>query len=319
MINKILKKTYRYFFPWNLPMPVHGQMSDKELNLVNELRQEFRTNEYFLSENLAKSGEEWTKNMIQLKELVLKNDPREFLKWDVIRYTMFVADAKYIKEEFNYLKNQFDFKSRWLHAIKENDFGSPNRHYHLAKSSGNLVHHAYHVANFEYKTKQNINNFDFIFEFGGGYGSMCRLFQNLNYNKKYLIYDLHPFSALQKYYLKSININVLDIESFLESESGILCISNIDNLRSILEKTNLENSLFIATWSFSETPLNFREQFLPLIKKMSSCLIAYQDGFQEVDNNSYFNNFTTYINNQKWYKSTIKHLPKDNYLFGQKI
>ena len=43
--------------------------------------------------------------MNNLKDLILKSDPREFLKWEVIRYTMFVGDAKYINEEFNFIQN----------------------------------------------------------------------------------------------------------------------------------------------------------------------------------------------------------------------
>ena len=42
---------------------------------------------------------------------------------------------------------------------------------------------------------------DVIVEFGGGYGSMCRLVRKLGFKGRYVIFDLRPILALQKYYL----------------------------------------------------------------------------------------------------------------------
>ena len=49
-----------------------------------------------------------------------------------------------------------------------------------------------------------------IVEFGGGYGSMCRLLHKLGFSGQYFIYDLPEFVALQRYFLKSIGMPVRD-------------------------------------------------------------------------------------------------------------
>ena len=65
-----------------------------------------------------------------------------------------------------------------------------------------------HLALFEETTGSKIDTLELIFEFGGGYGSMCRLAHNLGFNQAYIIFDLQPFSALQNYYLSSLDLPV---------------------------------------------------------------------------------------------------------------
>ena len=48
------------------------------------------------------------------------------------------------------------------------------------------------------------------------------------------------------------------------------------------------NSLFIANWSLSETPIKFRKKFKIIIKKSKYILIAFQENFEDIDNLKYF-------------------------------
>ena len=151
----------------------------------------------------SKAEREWNNNMNRLKNNVIKEDPREFLRWDVVRKTMFVGNAEYINVELKYLKSHREWDTRWKKAIFESPQGCPAPYYRYMKSSGNLIHHAYHLARFEDKTRLRINQLNCIFEFGGGYGSMCRLVHQLGFKGKYIIYDLPNFSHLQRYYLNN--------------------------------------------------------------------------------------------------------------------
>jgi hypothetical protein len=297
-------------------------MSTKEIFLLEELRSTFLK----LSEpvkNVSQSEKQWRDNIDRLKTLVLSDDPSSFLQWDVIKKTMDVGNADYIETELEFIRNLEDW-TRWEKALKEVLPGRPTL-YPNTKSSGNLIHHAYHVAQFEEKTGSNIASLDTIVEFGGGYGSMYRLVHNLGFRGKYVIFDFPAFSALQRYFIKSIGLDVHDENTFESSQNGVLCISDIEILQSILNsnKISYDNSMFLATWSISETPLNFRKLILELVTKFKSFLIAYQGQFENSNNIEFFENWKNQLENIDWYNSKIKHMPneyyKDNfYLIGNK-
>jgi hypothetical protein len=222
----------------------------------------------------------------------------------------------YYPEELEYLKSDAKWNTRWEPAIKESNIGHPQKCKEYPKSSSNLIHHAYHLAQFESKTGIEINELDSVFEFGGGYGSMCRLFANLGFKGKYIIYDFPEFSALQNYYLKS-----LGIINNNKTQNGIQVelISNIDQITSTINNFSKQKNLFLATWSISETPIDFRSMFFPLLQnKFDYYLFCYQQQFNEVDNIKYFSNIQSEIpTNLKWADWKINHLPGNNhYLIG---
>lgn len=204
-------------------------------------------------------------------------------------------------------------------AIKECEVGHPYPYYLFPETRENLIHHAYHVLRFEKETEILIRNCDLIIEFGGGYGSMCRLIHNLGFKGNYVIYDFPEFSALQTFFLKSLELPVGAGDVVNERHSGILCISDLDMLRRICDyhKFDSANSLFLATWSISETPQNVRDAIFNLVKQFGLCLIAYQNSFGEMDNKDYFKKWMSeYPSPMKWYDQPMSHHKGNNYLFG---
>jgi hypothetical protein len=312
MFKRIVKKWLMALFDRPLPPP-----SSDERTAISELQMTFRNLPLFDTTNKLPSESEWLSNMNRLRELVISQSPRDFLRWDVVASTMFVSYAAYISKELSYLKHHPDWDTRWKPAIAESQVGHPVRYFLYPASSCNLIHHAYHVAQFEEKTKIKIHEMDFAFEFGGGYGSMCRLFHNLGFKGRYLIFDLPSFSALQIYYLKSIGLPVQTVDEFDKSPSGITCISASEQLEATLKgRIQTRNKMCIATWSISESPIRIRDLVLPLTSDFQSFLIAYQDNFGEVDNLEFFNNWKKTLRHVDWHGSQIAHLPGNSYLFG---
>lgn len=292
--------------------------SDKEL--VEELRSAFRDLPCRDSTSWSRSEKEWLNNMKSLRELVLSQNPRKFLGWHLILRTMFVGNKRYVSTELNFLRGLAEWETRWCEAIIESQVGHPMPYWKYPRSSGNLIHHAYHIAQFEQKTAIYVHNVDFVFEFGGGYGSMCRLFHNLGFQGKYIIFDLPGFGALQSFFLKSIGIRVHSVKSFKTSKSGVVCISDLELLTTVLEDhDDFSNSMFVATWSVSETPANLRGLILSLLGKFKGFLISYQDQFEEVNNIEFFRNWVTTQNDVKWYNWQIQHLEHNKYLIGKRI
>lgn len=246
----------------------------------------------------------WEKYISELSENIQTKDLGDFLKWDVIKKTMVVGNNLYAATELFFLIKH-DWK-KWKLAIIENDFGNPTPFIIYPHSSGTLIHHAYHLAKYENVTHQNVTNFDSVFEFGGGYGSMARLFQNLGFDREYIIYDLPEFSLLQRLYLEKIGFKV----SNNIGKGNISCISDIDKIPDFKG-----NVLFIGTWSLSEAPVNLREQILHKVDA-NSYLLAYQSSIEDINNKDYFNKIKNDLNELKWDEFEIKHIPNNYYLFG---
>jgi hypothetical protein len=224
----------------------------------------------------------------------------DFLNWQVIRDTMFVCDSNFHSVELEYLKKTNDWK-RWESAIQESPIGNPKRSKLYPASSENLVHHAYHLSFFENSTKIKINEFDTVLEFGGGYGSMCRLFRNLNYDKDYYIYDIPEFLDLQKNYLDKLNFNCNYI-------SG-------DDLNKFEFKGK---KLFIATWSLSESPKDLINETLEKIKNFDAFLICFHKDYSNGDNVKYFNDFALKNKELSFTLTPISFLSDSYYFIGKK-
>ena len=157
---------------------------DNELLLINNLRN--HVNNILLSDaDNSEIQPEWGNNVTELVKDINNSDPRRFLQWDVIRKTMFVANTSYIVNELKFLiESNWHI---WKSATEEAQIGYPDPCIFYRKSSDNLIHHAYHLAQLGNQLELNITDIDYVLEFGGGYGSMCRLFHNLGFKGKYII------------------------------------------------------------------------------------------------------------------------------------
>jgi hypothetical protein len=294
--------------------------TEPELELIAHLRETFRTLQTAQATRAQSSEAPWISHTSRLSELVLEGDPRDFLRWNVIRETMFVAHPEFVLKELRYLQERPDWNKRWRKAIREARTGHPLPYPFYPQSSGNLIHQAYHLAKFEEQTVRHLKDIDFIVEFGGGYGSMCRLFHNLGFEGRYVIFDLPHFSALQEFFLESIDIKVSPIEALIAKKAGVSCLSDLAQLKDIRSRAFKDcDSMFIATWSLSETPIQLRESFLPSIREFSNFLIAYQQEYGAVNNVQFFDEWKESMDQVSWHDNLIEHLPGNSYLFGNRL
>lgn len=255
----------------------------------------------------------WSKFRVDLRLALLANDPRRFLEFKVIKETMFVDDPPYIGVEYDYLRRLPDWRDRWRPALKESNRILVPRCPYYAKSSGSLIHYAFHVAQFERHTGISIHDVRSVLEFGGGFGGMCRVLHALGFRGRYYIFDLPEFSALQEFYLK---INDLSVQSFgFDGAFGVTCFSDFAQFEE-LKRSSLPE-LFLATWSLSETSLDFRRNVLATLTARD-ILIAYQGEFETINNSKFFSDWTLKNLTHEWKLVPATHLPGSNfYLFGK--
>ena len=271
-----------------------------------------------LPSDVETTDREWLRNRIEIRSKLLNEEPFNFLEWEVIKFTMFTQyPAKYLKDELRELKREHDYKDYWKPALIEQDLGAPIRYPYFLESSGQLIHHAYHLLKLKQFLSVKPDEITNIFEFGGGYGNLAKLSFNLGFEGTYYIYDLPEFSALQRFYLNCLNFNELIDQQ--DGQRSFSVLSDIAHLKEVEELFCQSNeNLFIATWSFSESPLDLRKKFIPLIKNCSFILIAFLKEFKEVNNLEYFKEFCQEFEEFDFNLTKIPNIDGENfYLFGK--
>jgi hypothetical protein len=261
----------------------------------------------------------WMEKLRDLVQLAKTGDPRQFLQWDIIRSTMHGGNRETINQHYFDLLELPDFRQRWEKGIRESMTGNPTPFCFDRNSSPILIQHNYHLAIYERIFKTHITDVDVVYEIGGGYGSMLRLFYQLGFQGKYVIYDTPPFSVLQKLYLSDLGINVTSGE--VEEWRQAWCIHEPKHIRQFendLKKNRAGKTLFMATWSLSEMDMEDRDIIVPDLSLFSHFLIAFQDEMSGVDNLKYFNEFTMRSPEDIEWKS-MKIDDKSYYAFGRRV
>jgi len=298
IVNKIRRKLSRR----QLQPPTRA-----ETELIDKLRRTIATLPQLDStESLEPAQRIWTGFRAQIRDSLLTQDPRRFPEFNEIKATMFVDHPPYIAHELRALRTSAAWEKRWRHALCESSTVPAPACPYFPASSGTLIHHAFHLHTFERATKHDVSQFHTILEFGGGYGGMCRLVHELGFHGKYFIFDLPEFSALQEFYLRANGIPIADMDN---GEPGAVCFSDF----ALFEGLNRANppDLFVAMWSLSETRFDFRRAVLGVMRPRD-WLIAYQHGFDGLDNASFFDAWRNERPEWTWQHIALEHMPGRN-------
>ena len=258
--------------------------------------------------NLKKTHIEFNKKILNL----LKEDKLiNFLRNGFVQKMFFVHNRLFILGELNELKNNKKWRF-YKKIIVEDNVGDPVRYFLYPSSSGNRINHVYHLSVLSSEFNFDLKKIKKVFEFGGGYGCMARIFSKINKKILFTCFDTSYVNLLQYYYLKQNNLDV-----GFSKKNKFYLTSNIKKINSISSSA----FFFIANWSLSEIPINFRKKFFKLIKNSKLILISFQENFENIDNLEYFNNikkkldkkFKIKIIKNKFYKGNFFN--KQNHFF----
>lgn len=282
----------------SLPPP-----TEVEKELVRRLKDDFSRMEWDQTGKYP-SEQVWYDYLRKMRDFVKNEDPRMFLRWRPIRETMFFDYVPHVAHELKLLRGNPEWSTRYAPAIQESGAGCPRRYPLFPQSSGNMIHGAFHVSNFERTTGTRVSDYDYIVEFGGGYGCMRRVMAGLGFSGRYIIYDFPCFIALQRFYTA--------MSGGGETEG----VTSPAELRQALASKQGAKGLFVAAWSISETPVDFRAQYLPMVDQLSAYLVVYADRFQEVDNTKFFREWSQSNRTAiRWTHQPLAYL-RSTYLFG---
>lgn len=284
------------FFPNDMSKIIKNEK--KIIKLVN------RHLIYLSKQNLKKTHRNFN---IQLYKFFRKGNLCDFLRISFIQKMFFVHNRLFILRELNYLKKSNEWNI-YKKLLIEDNVGNPIRYFLYPQSSGNRINHVYHLSLINKYLNIKLKDINNVFEFGGGYGCMARIFYKINKNIKYSIFDTKLVNLLQLYYLKHNQMNV-----GFKNNNQFKLISNLKKYNS----TQRKKSLFIANWSLSETPINLRNKIEPIISKFHYVMIAFQENFEDINNKKYFNKIKKKLEKKYIIKIILNNYYKGNLLKKQ--
>ena len=260
----------------------------------------------------------WSKNYSHIEKKFINNDVR-FLQDRIIKNTMFLSTGgKWQNTQIKYLESKMN-EEKLKELLRENCVGYPTITSFKYNSSHNLIHHLYHLVKFQSETGCDIDSLSTVVEFGGGYGSMCRLIKRLNFTSTYVIIDLPIFSFIQLYYLKNVygagevNIILSDKDKIMPNKINLIPIDE-----SLLDKIKtIEPDLFIATWSLSEAN-KYTQEYIYANDFFNSMyvLIAHQKKSTQFEHAESIKLTRKY---KVVYNAETEYIPENYYLFGKRI
>lgn len=240
----------------------------------------------------------WDEHRVSLRNHARNEASTEFLKWSTVQATMFVGNAPYISRELADLKKTW---SRWSWALPDAGFGEPilyDEEFSLLdtastrfRTSGNYIHQAYRLKQWEQRAKVQMADMRSIVEFGGGYGALRVIANNLGFDGQYNLFDLPEMNILQEYYVSNV----------IPGNNSTQYISHVYDLPR-------EVDLLVAVASLSETPVDIRNQFLDTVDARYYYII-FQPRFHGVDNVEYFRKFMESKTSHRWEYWTDKLIP----------
>lgn len=298
IFSNIIRKLLSFLSFWYQNKIISPKKDEKIRNYISKKIKLSKT----IKKNLKKTHKEFNSEILKL---ILNNNLKNFLRENFVQKMFFLQNRFFVYKELKILQKSKKWNF-YKNLLKEDDIGNPIRYFLYPDSSGNLINHVYHLNILENELKINLKkDIKKVFEFGGGYGCMARIFSKINSNVKYTCFDTHNVNLLQYYYLKHNNLDV-----GFENKNTYFLTSRLNN---IINNSNL----FIANWSLSETPLEFRKKFNKILLKNKFILICFQEKFEDIDNLKYFQNLRQKLLNKFNIKILKNKFYKGNFLFKQ--
>jgi len=227
----------------------------------------------------------WTGICADLHRLATEADPLFFMRWPSIGATMVHGATLGTYQTWWRLRRSADWRRVWRPALRHKQFGHPPPFPPMLSTNAMAIEHAAHLVRYRQDTGSDFHAADAIIEFGGGFGSMCRLVRALGFRGTYIIFDLPPILALQRFYL-----GMHGIAADGTGREAVWLCPDLDLIRQRVAGMQSERVSLISTWDLSEMPLAVRDRVTPLFgsEACAKVLMAYQPSFEGNDNRRYF-------------------------------
>lgn len=227
----------------------------------------------------------WQEICGRLARCAAEDDPLFFMRWEPIRETMVHGSMPGTFPAWWHLRRHPDWAGVWSKALRHPQHGHPPPFLPMLSTNAMAIEHATHLCRFRDWAGTPFQDADCVMEFGGGFGSMCRMIHALGYKGTYTVFDLPPVLLLQQYYLA--------LHGLRAGQSGaeqIRLCGALEQVEAALAERSPKRLAMISTWALSEMPLALRQRIETFLEHpaLDHILLAYQAGFEGQDNRRYF-------------------------------
>lgn len=260
---------------------------------------------------------EWAGLAADISRAIGKGGADSFLRLPPVMKTIHPRIRSRSRDYLRYLFASNRFSAELQTALTESPMGRPLVNPYYPLSSPLLVQHGYHLLRLLEATDLDLSALRLVVDFGAGYGGFFRLLRNVGYRERYLIWDLPVMCALQRFYLR----NVFPTGPGGQPPGNLEWqVSGDAAAAATVSRHCAEHqpSLFIATWSLSETPLAVRERIAPTLAGFTHVLCAYQRSFGEHDNVTYFKSLEQSLPAFDWQHTECPIYRGNFYLIGKR-
>ncbi len=260
---------------------------------------------------------EWAGLAADITRAIREGGADGFLRLPPVMKTVHPRIRSRSRDYLRYLLASRRFSAELHRALTESPVGGPLVNPHYPLSSPLLVQHGYHLVRLLEATGLDLPALRLVVDFGAGYGSFFRLLRNLGYRERYYIWDLPVMCALQRFYLR----NVFPTGPGGQPPGNLEWLISGDAAGPTAVARHCaehQPSLFIATWSLSETPLAVRERIAPALAGFTHILCAYQRSFGEHDNVKYFESLEKSLSGFVWQHAECPIYRGNFYLIGRR-
>lgn len=227
----------------------------------------------------------WQEICGEFRRLASNQDPMFFMRWDPIRATMVHGATTRTFAAWWQLRRARDWDTLWGPALRHQQFGHPPPFLPMMSTNAMAIEHAIHLQRFQAWVGRPFYDADGIMEFGGGFGSMCRMVHAVGYRGAYAIFDLPPILLLQQYYLA-----LHGLRAELAVPARIRLCSDLERVAAMPAEHGVRRLSIISTWALSEMPTSLRQEIEAFLEHPAchQVLLAYQSVFEGQDNRRYF-------------------------------
>lgn len=200
-----------------------------------------------------------------------ENLPKERFKvWASVMSVPFMTRARFL--DYFAVVLQWKENAKVRYALEDPDVGITEQDrgiYNLFEDFNTTMNRVQHMAHLLINgwDPESLSKLDTIVELGGGIGDMADIIYKLGFKGKYVIYDFPEVGAIQKWYHDQLGY------------TNIVHTSDVNDL--------FDADLMIGTWSFTEMPIELRDEIMTKIGGTKNWLIAYSNEIFGIDNDKY--------------------------------
>lgn len=227
--------------------------------------------EKMIAAKQVNDGNYWT-SMREVFAEDFESLPKERFKvWASVMSVPFMTRARFF-DYFAAVLPAAHADRRIRYALEDPDVGITEQDrgiYNLFEDFTTTMNRVQHLAHLVLNkwTPEDLAKLDTIVELGGGIGDMADIVYKLGFKGKYVIYDFPEVGAIQKWYHDQLG------------HTNIVHTSDVNDL--------FDADLMIGTWSFTEMPIELRDEIMTKIGGTKNWLIAYSNEIFGIDNDKY--------------------------------